>query len=132
MIDLSNIFSKEEYYKTEKLSYEQFCDLIHKIVKLSVEESLKALPQLVIHLTNQAAHLKNLSTKFYNDNELFKSNKTLVSQEIEKAEIENPGKPYEDVLKVARKRLDDIFNLNNNPVHNPKDLTFFDKKLGEL
>lgn len=103
-MDLKSIITREEYESIGNLSYDQFCEFIMKVVKLSVEESLKALPHVMTHLAKQIDYLKKLSVKFYQDNKDLANHRPFVAQVIEQVESENSGKPYEEILDMAARR----------------------------
>lgn len=133
MIDINSVITKEEYEATRELTYDQFCNYLIKLVKLCTEESLKALPTVITHLTNQAAYLKNLTNKFYKTNPDLAKNRKLVARVIEKVEAENPGMTYEELLKESAARARKIIpEMARIPKENPKDLKTFDKRLNDL
>ena len=103
-MDIKSIITREDYESIKNVSYDQFCGFIMKVVKLSVEESLKALPHVMAHLSKQTDYLKKLSVKFYNDNKDLVPHKPFVAQVIEQVESENPGKPYSEILEIAARR----------------------------
>lgn len=101
-MSIRTIISREEYESMKGYpDYDQFCSYIMQIVKLAVEESLKILPQTMSHLSKQVDYLKMLSTKFYSENKDLVPHKPLVAKTIEQVESENPGMPYEDILKIS-------------------------------
>lgn len=107
-MDTKGIITREEYNSINKPDYDQFCVFLMKLVKLSVEEALRALPHVMGHLSKQTDYLKNLSTKFYIDNKDLASDKPLVAKCIEQTESENPGKSYDEILKMAAEKARDI------------------------
>lgn len=135
-MDLKSIITREEYESMGNLSYDQFCGFIMKVVKLSVEESLKALPHVMTHLAKQIDYLKKLSVKFYQDNKDLANHRPFVAQVIEQVESENSGKPYEEILDMAARRAREALSKM------PKDVSFenvkndfaktIDSKLKEL
>lgn len=117
-MDIKSIITREEYKIIGNPSYDQFCGFIMKVVKLSVEESLKALPHVMTHLSKQTDYLKKLSVKFYNDNKDLVSHKPFVAQVIEQVESENPGKPYNEILEIAAWRAKEAL------AKMPKDVSY--------
>jgi len=108
-MDISSIVSREEFEKTTKLTYDQFCDFASRIIKKSVEESLRALPAVMTHIGSQVAYLKGLSDNFYDANKDLNAHRPIVAQVMETIEAENPGLSYEQVIKqagpIARSRV---------------------------
>ena len=100
-MDFESIITRQEYESLGRLSYDGFKVYTAKIVKLAVEESLKALPAVMTHLSGQAAYLRELSEKFYKDNPELSQHRPLVSKLIERTEANNPGMSYENVLSIA-------------------------------
>lgn len=100
-MNIGDIVTREEFEKITKLTYEQFCDFATRIIKKSVEESIRALPPVMVHLTSQTAYLKKLSDKFYDDNKDLNPHRPLVARVIEGVEADNPGMPYDRILKLA-------------------------------
>jgi len=132
-MDINSIITKEEYNNTRQLSYEQFTTYLTKVIKMSVEEALKTLPFVLTHLSSQAAYLKELSDNFYKNNKDLDKHRKIVVREIERAESENPGKKYEEILEIAAvgaRRV--IAELGRVTDFNPKELERFDSHLGKL
>lgn len=121
-MDIKSVITRKEYESIKSPDYDQFCGFIMKIVKLSVEESLKALPHVMNHLSKQIEYLKRLSVKFYEDNKDLKPHKPFVAQVIEKVESENSGKPYEEILGIAAKKARALLN------EPPKNISFEGKR----
>lgn len=117
-MDIKSVITREEYESIERSSYDQFCGFVMKVVKLSVEESLKALPHVMTHLAKQTDYLKGLSVKFYKDNKDLVPHKPFVAQIIEQVESENPGEIYEKVLEISAKRVRETLTKI------PKDVSF--------
>ena len=103
-MDIKSVITHEEYESIKDVNYDQFCGFIMKVVKLSVEESLKALPHVMTHLAKQTDYLKGLSVKFYKDNKDLVNHKPFAAKIIEQVEAENPGKQYEYILEISAKR----------------------------
>lgn len=112
-MNIDSIITREEFNSMKNPNYDKLCSLLMKTIKLSVEESLKALPHVMMHLSAQAIYLKELSSKFYIDNKDLASNKTLVAKFIEQAEAENPGKSYEDILKIVAVKTREVLSKLN-------------------
>jgi len=108
-MDISSIVSREEFEKTTKLTYEQFCDFASRIIKKSVEESLRALPAVMSHISSQVAYLKGLSDRFYDANKDLNAHRPIVAQVMEMVEADSPGLSYEQVINkagpIARQRI---------------------------
>jgi len=100
-MDIESVITRQEYESLGRLSYDGFKVYTAKIVKLAVEEALKALPAVMSHLSQQAAYLRELSDEFYKNNPELANHKPLVSQIIERTEAANPGMAYKDVLSKA-------------------------------
>ena len=86
-MDINSVITKEEFESNKDFNYERLSLLISKIVKLSVEESLRTLPHVITHLSNQTSYLQSLSKKFYDENKELVDKKEVVSKIIEKIEI---------------------------------------------
>lgn len=103
-MDINSVITNDEYKSIKTLNYDQFCMFLMRVVKLSVEESLKALPHVMAHLSKQTDYLRSLSAKFYADNKDLINHKPLVAQIIEQVEAENPGSLYEKILEISATR----------------------------
>jgi len=134
-MNIDQVITREEYNSIKKLSYDHFCVLLTRLMKLCVEESLKALPQVVAHISKNAAYLQKLTRDFYKDknNKDLNEHKRLVAETIEKIEGENPGMSYEDVLdKAAIEARKIIPNLTLKESDPRRNLKTFDSKLKDL
>lgn len=132
-MDIESVITREEYDKMDKLDYDQFSELVMRIVKLSVEESLKVLPSVLNHLVYQSAYLKSLSDKFYKDNKDLANNKQIMAKAIESVEGKNPGLSYEEILKEAAKEArSTIAKMKETSDVSPKNRDHFDSKLNDL
>ena len=108
---IQEIITESEFNTIKYLSYDKFCDIASRFIKLCVEESLKAIPQVITHLANQTAYLKQLSDDFYSNNKDLVEHKKLVAQVIEKIEAENPGKSYKEILSLAAPRAKHLLSI---------------------
>lgn len=135
-MNIDQIITKEEFDKIEKFDYDTLVRFVTRLVKFNVEESLKTLPLVMTHLSSQAAYLRELSTEFYKANKDLNTpdNKKIMSQTIEAMEGENPGKTYEEVLRLAAIKARDIISkVNQTPVAKDKpELKQFESHLGKL
>jgi len=90
---------------------------VEKLINISGERVLKALPSVIDFLVKQTSYIKELSTDFYAKNKDLVEHKDLVAHIIEQVESDNPGKKYEEILaKVApeaRKKLSHTYNVKN-------------------
>ena len=130
---IDDIITEAEYNSIKELKYDQFCIYMSRLVKLCVEEALKALPFVLTHLSNQAVYLKEMSDKFYVDNKDLAKHRKIMAQEIEKAEGKNPGKKYEEVVEIAAIEARKIVaNMGKVTDFNPKKIERFDSHLGKL
>ena len=132
-MDINQVITKEEYDKLKDFSYDQFSMYLTRMVKLCVEESLKALPSVMTHLSSQASYLKGTSDKFYGNNKDLDKNRKIMAQNIEVIESENPGKSIDGILKLAAvKSREVISKLNQTVEHKNVDIEKFDSHLGKL
>jgi len=132
-MDIQSVVTKQEYNNIRSLSYEDFCAYARRFVKLCVEESLKALPTVVTHLSTQAAHLKEVSEEFYRNNPDLVSERKLVALSVEKVEGENPGMAYRDVLAKAAVLARSKISAKKLLMDSSKDkLPDYDERLNEL
>ena len=134
-MDINSVITKEEYNNIKQFDYDTFSMYLTKIVKLCVEESLKAIPSVMTHLSSQAGYLKDLSDKFYKNNKDLAEHRKIVAQTIEGIEGNNPGKPYAEILELAAvKSREVIANINKTSFGPNKniDLEKFDGHLGKL
>ena len=135
-MDINSVITKEEYSSVKELDYEQACTYITKIVKLSVEESLKALPPVITHLASKAASLKELSDNFYKANKDLSKHRDVVTQVIERVQGENPGKSYKEILQDAAPKARSIISRlprdSGESVNPRKNMEKFDSRLGKL
>ena len=133
-MNIEQVITKEEYKLINELTYEQICDYIMKIVKLSVEESLKVLPAVVNHVANQVTYINQVSDQFYKDHPNLAKNKQMVAQMIEKAESDNPGQAYgkllENIAPKAKLKLAELSNIGT--VKGSMELDDLDNSLGKL
>ena len=132
-MDISQIITREEYNSTKELSYDHFCSLMTKLVKLCVEESLKTLPQVMAHVSASAAYLKKTSDDFYKANKDLNKHRRLMAETIMKVEGENPGLKYTEVLEKAAEEARKIIpNLTPETIDARRNLKTFDNKLKDL
>jgi len=130
---IDDVITKAQYESMKDLSYEQFSEYLTKLVKLCVEESLRALPAVVKHLAGQADYLKTLSEEFYKENKDLVSHKKTMANVMMEVEAKNPGMDYDEVLKIsAEKSRDIISKMKDVKVSKGIDLGKFDSKLGKL
>jgi hypothetical protein len=132
-LNIDDIITEAEYNELGKLTYNQFKMYTTRLVKLCVEESLKALPSVITHLANHADYMKNLSNKFYNENKDLNNYRRLVSNIIQHVEANNPGRSYEDVLEEAKEKSRKVISmLKLKEDKDPRDLANFDSILRNL
>lgn len=133
-MDIESIITEQEYNGIKSLPYAAFCTYLRRLVKLSVEESLKALPTVVTHLASQAAYLKQVSEEFYQKNPDLAKERKLVALSLEKVESENPGLAYADLLpkaaRLARSKISAKKILTDSSKRD--NLETYDKRLGTL
>lgn len=109
--------------------------ILFKVAQRAVEDTLRSLPAIINNLTMQAATIQKLGEDFYKSNSEFTKHKDLVGQTIELIEAENPGKTFEDVLKLAVPEIQRKINLKESisSTGNAKPtLASIDSKLGDL
>ena len=133
-MNIEQVTTKSEFEAIRNLSYEQVCDFVMKIVKLSVEESLKVLPAVINHITNQAAYVSQLSDEFYKKHPNLANNKKMVAQMLEKAESDNPSQAYgkllENIAPQAKLKLKELSNIGT--MKGSRELDDLDDSLGKL
>ena len=132
-MDINGVITKEEYNNVTSLTYEQFSDYLMRLVKLCVEESLKALPAVVGHISKETEYLNRLSNEFYINNKELRGPKKLVASVIETVEAENPGVTYEEVLHKAAIKAKQIIASKSIP-QETKEITMrrFEDKLKDI
>jgi hypothetical protein len=100
-----------DYYTKEEID-----KIIEDAINKAVETALMSLPLVVRNLVGSAVRTQDLAKKFYEDNKDLSTNRPFVASVIEQVEADNPGKPYEDVLKLAaiesRRRMSIKDNLS--------------------
>ena len=78
--------------------------------KISTEDILSSIPDIVKHNLNLLTSLKEISDKFYNDNKDLVPFKRVVAAVFEDIAAQNPDKKYTELMNLvapeARKRLD--------------------------
>ena len=78
--------------------------------KISTEDILSSIPDIVKHNLNLLTSLKEISDKFYNDNKDLVPFKRVVAAVFEDIVAQNPDKKYTELMNLvapeARKRLD--------------------------
>lgn len=132
-MDISSVITREDYNGMKDLNYDQFCGYLMKLIKVCVEESLKSLPSVLTHLSNQVAYLKSLSDEFYKSNKDLNKHRKLMTQVIMSVEGRNPGMKYKEILEIAAKEARVIISeMDKTTDFNPKDLPHFDSHLGKL
>ena len=132
-MDIDQVITKEEYNSVRELGYDQFSTYLTRLVKLCVEEALKAIPQVATHMAAHAAYMKKLNNDFYKANKDLVNHKRVVAEAIVKVESENPGMSYSNILdKAAVKAREVLPNLNLKTEDGRKKLSLFDDKLGDL
>ena len=110
---VEDVITRSDFNSLRNISYEQFCDLISKIAKLCVEESLKQLPHVITGLVNHASYLKALSEEFYKNNPDLARDKVMVSKVIEQVEAKNPGMKIENILTLAAPKAREALTLKS-------------------
>ena len=136
-MDIKSIITEEEFNnaKGKDLTYDKFCDLIKGLVKLSVEESLRALPTVMTSLSNQASYLKGISDDFYSKNKDLNNekNRKIVAETIERIESKNPGKKYSEILALAADEARGIISkVKKSSVDGDIELGKYDSRLKDL
>lgn len=104
------------------------------ITENAVERALRAMPQVVDHLTKQAFLLRKLSTEFYEKHPDLAKHRELVVKTIEETEAKNPHLGYQELLEkvapMARQKLGVTDSASLAPA--PLDLNKLDSNLGDL
>ena len=132
-MDIDQVITKEEYNSVRELNYNQFSAYLTRLVKLCVEESLKAIPQVATHMAAHAAYMKKLNNDFYRANRDLVNHKRVVAEAITKVESENPGMSYSNILDEAAVKARKILpDLNIKTEDGRRKLSLFDDKLGDL
>jgi len=132
-MDIDQVITKEEYNSIKELNYAQFSTYLTRLVKLCVEEALKAIPQVATHMAAHAAYMKKLNSNFYKANKDLVSHKRVVAEAINKVESENPGMSYSNILdKAVVKAKEIIPKLNVKTEDGRRKLSLFDDKLKDL
>ena len=132
-MDIDQVITKEEYNSVRELGYDQFSTYLTRLVKLCVEEALKAIPQVATHMAAHAAYMKKLNSDFYKANKDLVNHKRVVAEAITKVESENPGMSYSNILdKAAVKAKKILPDLNIKTEDGRRKLSTFDEKLGDL
>ena len=133
-MNIEQVITREEHKLIKELTYDQVCEYIMRIVKLSVEEALKVLPAVVNHVANQVTYINQVSDDFYKDHPNLAKNKKMVAQMIEKAESDNPGQSYgkllESIAPQAKLKLAELSNIGTKK--GSKELDDLDNSLGKL
>ena len=124
-MNIDNIITREDYEKMgSKMTYEQLTEFVAGIVKKSVEVSLRALPSVMSHLTQQAAYLRGITDKFYAANKDLEAHRPMVAKVIEATEGENPALSYKQVLDLAgpkaRAEILKMEKLDKSPATEPE------------
>ena len=132
-MNIDQIITREEYDNIKTLSYDHFRGFMTKLIKLCVEESLKALPQVQAHVVANASYLRKVTNDFYDKNKDLTKHKRLVAETIEKIEGENPGMSYTEILKLTAPKVREIIHqLGNVSAGGKINLRAFDNKLKDL
>ena len=132
-MDIDQVITKEEYNSIRELNYTQFSTYLTRLVKLCVEEALKAIPQVATHMAAHAAYMKKLNTDFYTTNKDLANHKQVVAEAINKVESENPGMSYSNILdKAAVKARKILPDLKPKTEDGRRKLSLFDDKLEDL
>lgn len=131
---VKDIITEEQFEHIGELTYEDALMIVSKLIRVSAEESLKMLPTVMSHMTKQAAHLRDISEKFYLNHPELQMNKKMVAEIIEKVESENPGQSYEKILEltvpIAQSRLKTLKSVHTKI--GSKSLEDLDDGLGKL
>lgn len=80
-------------------------DAFEEFAGLIVQETLRMIPHVVENVVKQAGSLRKLSGDFYERNPQFAQHKGLVAKVLEGVEAENPGRPYGELLDIAKPRI---------------------------
>lgn len=100
-------------------------DQMDKLADMVLEKALVRLPSVLGALMqNQAATFK-LVKDFYDAHPELKEHRGVVARAIEKTELDNPGKRYEEILEVALPRIKEELRMQSK-------LSFERPSLGDL
>jgi hypothetical protein len=99
-----------------------------EIIQMATERALLALPLAVTRLINQKIALEKIKEQFYKENQNFKDFPNIVVSEIEKADSANPGKTYEEILKIStpeiRRKIESIRGMDVTTLKKPESLSY--------
>jgi hypothetical protein len=103
-------------------------EIIQMATERATERALLALPLAVTRLINQKIALEKIKEQFYKENPNFKDFPNIVISEIEKADSDNPGKTYEEILKVStpeiKRKIESIRKMDTITLKKPESLTY--------
>lgn len=78
-----------------------------------VEQIFLQLPEIIGNLMTSQASLNKLNKKLYSENPDFKNHKEIVVKVLEEVEGENPGKSYEDMIRIAVPKIKKMIGITS-------------------
>lgn len=126
--------SREEFERLRngEISYEEYNELIERLVNSCVEQALRMIPGVVDFMVRQATYLNQLSGDFYKNHPELAEHKELVGRVLEQVESENPGTPYEKLLEKTVPKAKQVLQGKKSFKDQDFSLSKLDEDLGEL
>ena len=95
----------EELNKINSGNLETFNEVLLRVHNNSVEEAIKATPEIAMKLVDITSGLAKVVKDFSDANPDFAGNDTIVKKCIQEVEAENPEKSYKDILAIATPKI---------------------------
>lgn len=98
------------------------------IILEAVERTILMIPEVIGNVIKEKVSMNKLTKTLYDNNKNFLNHKEIVASTIEQKETENPGKPYDEIVKLAvpeiNRRIGIEKSVDNTTANKPKNLGF--------
>jgi hypothetical protein len=118
--------TQEEFTKILAGDLVTFNEVLSRIYNKSVEDTIKATPEITAKLIKTSISIRSIVDQFNNNHPEFKGHEDLVRQAIQEVELENPGATYEDIFKKAAPRITNAIQYSNVPTQEKGQLSLTD------
>lgn len=107
---------------TQEERYKFLNEVFSRIHNKSVEDAMRATPDLTAKLLKSTAVVNDMMRNFKKKHPEYIGNEELVKKIIMDVEVENPGANYEDILTKAEPRIANALDvtINEAPVDKSK------------
>lgn len=92
--------------KNEVDGLEKLNEVLTRVYETAYEDILRAIPTVLGNVSKHMGAVQGIVRKFFEDNKEFRGHESLVQEFIGKIEGENPGLPYEEIVKLAKPEIE--------------------------